>query len=113
MLSYKGYAVGPIRFDPDEKTFSSTVAGIRDVIHFEGTTADEFVRAFQASVDEYLRFCAERGQVPERSFSPTPPRQDSGDVATLKAAADRIATALADVDEEEFAAEFEKLRSRR
>ena len=39
MMEYKGFAAGPIDFDPDDKTFSGTVAGLRDVIHFEGRTA--------------------------------------------------------------------------
>jgi hypothetical protein len=36
MVEYKGYAAGPIDVDSDYKTFSGTVAGLRDVIHFEG-----------------------------------------------------------------------------
>jgi hypothetical protein len=36
----------------------------------------------------------------------------SADLSELKAAADRLAAALADVDEEEFAAEFNQLRRR-
>jgi len=29
MMEYKGYAAGPIDFDPEDKTFSGTVAGLR------------------------------------------------------------------------------------
>lgn len=44
-------------------------------------------------------------------YVPTPRRREkSADLAELKAAADRLAAALADVDEEEFATEFDKLR---
>jgi predicted HicB family RNase H-like nuclease len=56
MMEYKGYAAGPIDFDPEEKTFSGTVAGLRDVIHFEGRTATELERAFGESIDSYLGF---------------------------------------------------------
>jgi hypothetical protein len=46
-------------------------------------------------------------------YVPTPRRQvKSADLSELKAAADRLAAALADVDEEEFAAEFNQLRRR-
>ena len=45
MMEHKGYAAGPIDFDPEDNTFSGTVAGLRDVIHFEGTTAKEFFGA--------------------------------------------------------------------
>ena len=69
MMEYKGYAAGPIEFDPDESTFSGTVAGLRDVIHFEGSTARELARAFRQSIDTYLELCAETGQQPDRSFN--------------------------------------------
>ena len=46
-------------------------------------------------------------------YVPTPrKRVKSVDMAELKAAADRLAEALADVDEEEFVAEFKRLRRR-
>jgi predicted HicB family RNase H-like nuclease len=49
MMEYKNYPAGPIDLDPEEKTFSGTVAGLRDVIHFEGRTATELERAFRES----------------------------------------------------------------
>ena len=69
MMEYKGYAAGPIDFDPEEKTFSGTIAGLRDVIHFEGRTATELERAFCESIDSYLKLCAETGQQPDRPFN--------------------------------------------
>ena len=69
MMEYKGYAAGAIDFDPDDKTFSGTVAGLRDVIHFEGRTATELERAFRESIDSYLELCAETGQQPDRPFN--------------------------------------------
>jgi len=69
MMEYKGYAAGPIDFDPDDNTFSGTVAGLKDVIHFEGTTAKELARAFRESIDSYLELCAETGQQPDRPFN--------------------------------------------
>ena len=68
MMEYKGYAAGPIDFDPEDKTFSGTVAGLRDVIHFEGRTATELARAFRESIDSYLELSAENGQQPDRPF---------------------------------------------
>ncbi len=69
MMEYKGYTAGPIDFDPEENTFSGTVAGLRDVIHFEGSTARELSRAFRESIDSYLELCAENGQRPDRPFN--------------------------------------------
>jgi len=62
-MKYKGYEAGPI--DYDDGTFSGVVAGLRDVIHFEGTTADQLKASFQASIDDYLALCAGRGKKPE------------------------------------------------
>jgi predicted HicB family RNase H-like nuclease len=69
MMEYKGYIAGPIDFDPEENTFSGTVAGLKDVIHFEGNTAKELTRAFRESIDSYLELCAETGQKPDRPFN--------------------------------------------
>ncbi len=69
MMEYKGYLAGPIDFNQEENTFSGTVTGLRDVIHFEGTTARELVRAFRASIDSYLELCAETGQKPDCPFN--------------------------------------------
>ena len=68
-LSYKGYTAGPVEFDEDARLFSGTVAGLRDVVHFAGRTADELSQAFRDSVDDYLAWCAERGKPPERPYS--------------------------------------------
>jgi len=69
MMEYKGYTAGPIGFDAKDGTFSGVVAGLKDVIHFEGSTARGLTRAFRESIDAYLEFCAEKGQEPDRPFS--------------------------------------------
>lgn len=69
MMQYKGYMAGPIDIDPDDGTLSGTVAGLRDVIHFEGATAAELAQAFRDSIDAYLDLCAERGQQPDKPFN--------------------------------------------
>ena len=69
MMEYKGYTAGPIDFDPEENTFSGTVAGLKDVVHFEATTARELTRAFRASIDSYLELCRENNQQPDRPFN--------------------------------------------
>jgi hypothetical protein len=46
-------------------------------------------------------------------YVPTPRKQiKAADISDLKAAADRLAVTLADVDEEEIVAEFKQLRRR-
>lgn len=69
MMEYKGYTSGPIDFDAADGTFSGTVAGLRDVIHFEGSSAKELTKAFRDSINSYLEFCAEKGQEPDKPFN--------------------------------------------
>ena len=64
LLRYNGY-VGRVEFDAEGGVLWGTVAGIRDVIHFQGDTAAEVVSAFEASVDDYLAFCQELDRPPE------------------------------------------------
>ena len=68
-MNHRGYWAGPIAFDADDGVFSGTVAGIRDVVHFEGTTADELRQAFRDSVDDYLAMCREHGRAPQKPCS--------------------------------------------
>jgi predicted HicB family RNase H-like nuclease len=69
MMEYRGYTAGPIDFNAEENTFSGTVTGLKDVIHFEGKTAKELARASRESVDSYLKFCEETGQEPDRPYN--------------------------------------------
>ena len=66
MLEYRGY-VGVV--EADDGAFVGRVAGLRDVVTFEGATYAEVEAAFRASVDDYLAFCAERGEPPDRPYS--------------------------------------------
>ncbi len=67
-MNYKGYT-GKVEFDSEAKLFFGRVINIKDVITFEGTTADEILQAFYDSVDDYLEFCAELGREPDKPFS--------------------------------------------
>ncbi len=66
MLEYKGY-FGTI--EADGGIFIGRVAGLRDVVTFEGSTFGEVEQAFRDSIDDYLAFCAERGESPDRPHS--------------------------------------------
>jgi predicted HicB family RNase H-like nuclease len=45
------------------------VINTRDVITFQGQSVAELKVAFRESVDDYLAFCKERGEAPEKPFS--------------------------------------------
>lgn len=66
MLEHKGY-IGTV--EPEDGVFFGRVLGLRDVITFEGETFAEVEQAFRDSIEDYLAFCAERGEPPDRSFS--------------------------------------------
>ncbi|MGH7045093.1 MAG: type II toxin-antitoxin system HicB family antitoxin [Stellaceae bacterium] len=66
MLEYKGY-IGSI--EADDGVFVGRITGLRDVITFEGATFVEVEQAFRDSVDDYLAFCAARGEPPDRPHS--------------------------------------------
>jgi predicted HicB family RNase H-like nuclease len=68
MMEYKGY-FAKIEFDDDANIFHGEVINLRDVITFEGENVRELRQAFQDSVDDYLAFCAERGEDPEKPYS--------------------------------------------
>lgn len=68
MMEYKGY-VGSATFDDEADVFHGEVVNLRDVITFQGRSVDELRRAFHESVDDYLTFCAERGETPEKPLS--------------------------------------------
>ena len=68
MMEYKGY-FAKVEFDDDANIFHGEVINLRDVITFEGENVRELKQAFQDSVDDYLAFCAERGENPEKPYS--------------------------------------------
>ncbi len=68
MMEYKGY-LSRIEFDDEANIFHGEVLNIRDVITFQGKTVDELRQAFEDSVEDYLAFCAERGEEPGQPFS--------------------------------------------
>ncbi len=68
MMEYKGY-VGKVDFDDEAGLFHGEVINTRDVITFQGENVAELKKAFQDSVDDYLAFCRERGEDPDKPFS--------------------------------------------
>jgi predicted HicB family RNase H-like nuclease len=67
-MEYKGY-FGSVTFDSENDVFHGEVIGIRDVITFQGKSVVELRRAFRDSVNDYLAFCQERGESPDKPLS--------------------------------------------
>jgi len=68
MMEYKGY-LGTVEYDPEIKIFHGDIINTRDVITFQGKTADEIEKAFRDSIDDYIAWCKEDGVEPEKPYS--------------------------------------------
>ena len=68
MMKYKEY-LGKVTYDAEAKIFHGEVIGLRDIITFQGTSVKELEKAFKESVDDYINWCKERGETPEKTFS--------------------------------------------
>ncbi|MDX2345904.1 MAG: type II toxin-antitoxin system HicB family antitoxin [Legionella sp.] len=68
MLNYQGY-IGHVEFDDEHEIFSGSVINTKDVITFQADTVHDLKQAFIDSVKDYLDFCKERNESPEKPFS--------------------------------------------
>ena len=67
MMKYKSYSA-VVEFDDEANIFHGEVINTRDVITFQGASVNELQKAFRDSVDDYLAFCAKRGEKPDKPF---------------------------------------------
>ena len=67
-MQYKGY-LARIVFDEESNIFHGEVINIRDIVTFQGKSVDELKKAFEESIEDYLNFCAERKEEPDKPFS--------------------------------------------
>jgi len=65
---YKDYC-GRAEYDDEAGIFHGEVIGTQDVVTFQGKNLSGLRKAFCDSVDDYLTFCAETGQPPEKPHS--------------------------------------------
>lgn len=67
-MKYKGYTA-QIEIDETAEVLFGKVLDIKDVITFKGNTVNELEQEFHNSVDDYLEWCAELGEEPDKPFS--------------------------------------------
>ena len=67
-MTYKGY-IGQVTLDEEAAVFHGQVMNTRDVITFQGRTVKELRKALKDSIEDYLAFCAERGEDPDKPLS--------------------------------------------
>lgn len=66
-IEYKNY-VGTIEFSEEDRVFYGKVMGIRAMISYEGTNAQELIEDFHGAVDAYLELCEVEGKEPEKAY---------------------------------------------
>ena len=66
-MEYKGY-VGSVEFSEEDGLFYGKVMGIRALISYEGTTAQELIDDFHGAVEDYLTLCEAEGKEPEKAY---------------------------------------------
>jgi predicted HicB family RNase H-like nuclease len=76
-MTYKGYQA-TVDLDEEAGVFHGEVINTGDVITFQGASVKELKRAFEDSVEDYLDFCASRGEDPEKPFYGAKPASAAG-----------------------------------
>ena len=66
-MNYKGY-IGKVELDDEAGILSGIVVNTKDVITFQGESVGEIQKAFEDSVDDYLKWCEDDGVSPEKPF---------------------------------------------
>jgi predicted HicB family RNase H-like nuclease len=67
-MKHKGYE-GIVTYDEEADILHGEVINTRDVITFQGTSLPQLKKAFRESVEDYLAFCKERGEEPDKPFT--------------------------------------------
>ena len=67
-MTYKGY-IGQVTLDEEAGVFHGQVMNARDIITFQGRTVRELRKALKDSIEDYLEFCRERGEDPDKHLS--------------------------------------------
>ena len=67
-MIYKGYAAH-IEYSDEDGCFVGHIAGIRDVVGFDGDSVDALRAAFEEAVDDYLETCEKIRRAPQKSYS--------------------------------------------
>lgn len=67
-MLHKGYT-GTVEYSEEDGCLFGRIAGISDIITYEGDSVAEIRKAFEDSVDDYLKHCAAMGKAPDKPYS--------------------------------------------
>lgn len=62
-MIYRGYSAR-IEYSEEDECFVGHLAGIRDIVGFDGASLADATARFHEAVDDYLAACKELGQTP-------------------------------------------------
>lgn len=67
LFEYKGYH-GSVEYSHEDGLLIGSVFGIRDSLHYHGTSLSEIEDSFHDCIDTYLEVCAKRGIQPDKEY---------------------------------------------
>ena len=67
LLEYKGYYTR-IEYSAEDNVLYGQIEGIRDLVNFECGDLGGVEREFHRAVDDYLAFCKDLGQDPDKPY---------------------------------------------
>jgi len=67
VLEYKGYHTR-VAFDSVSMVLHGKIEGINDLVTFESESVSEIENEFHKAVDDYLAFCEDIGQEPNKEY---------------------------------------------
>ena len=67
ILQYKGYTTH-VEYSAEDNILTGVIEGINDLVNFEADPPAEVETAFHEAVDDYLAFCKDIGQDPDRPY---------------------------------------------
>lgn len=67
-LEYKGYT-GTVEYSKRDDCLFGQIAGINDIVTYDGQSVAEIKKNFEETVDWYLEECAASGKQPDKPFS--------------------------------------------
>jgi len=67
VISYKNFAAS-ISFSAEDEVLYGKVAGINDLVTFEGNSVKELKIAFKEAIDDYLDTCKRLGKDPLKTY---------------------------------------------
>lgn len=74
ILTYKGYCT-KVHYSVNDGVYYGEIEYIRDLVNFESENIENVEKEFHQAVDDYIQFCNDRGEEPEKPTKKDKPTQ--------------------------------------